>query len=190
MANTGVYKQPPVHRLVDHKVPSINISNSLNPTLPFLRQLPELGWHNPCTPTRAGRKLNEFVDGQGKFNLLQDAAHLKRWVIEHVKTYIEGKLPVWIRAPKFALDVIKLIRYIQRIVATVLFYKSILNKETELANHYIGESIALIDFAESTLSPPSLRTEAEREVLLIWNQARQELGRQVNENNQARSCVI
>jgi hypothetical protein len=187
--NKKIYKQNPKHRLIDHQLPQLGVLDSKNPVVPFMRQNPEFGWNNPCVPSRAGRKVNEWIDGQGKFNLLQDLAHAKRWIIEQIGDKITCYLPTWARKPKLAVEVIKLARYIRRLVMTYTFWRRVVDLEIAMANHYINQANAVIDYAENTLSPAGLRAEWENEVLEVWNQARSDNLRQITENEQSK-CLI
>jgi hypothetical protein len=184
-----VFKSAPKHHLVDNPLPNLSILDAKMPHLPWMLQNPEMGWNASCVPTRAGRKVNEFVDGQGKFHLVQNIAHAKRWITEKVRGYIDGYLPTWLRRPKYALDVIKLLRYIRRLVATYNFWQAVVNKEIDLANNYIAQCQAVINYGKTTLSPASLRSEFENEIAEIWDNAINDLNKQVEENNRSR-CLI
>jgi hypothetical protein len=154
-----------------------------------LPQIPEFGWHN-CIPKDAGRRLKEHADGTNKYHLLECVAQAKRWIHEHIITYIDGKLPVFIRKFKFAYDVIKVMQYAARIVATAAFLQSLIRKEVALANAYLTDAQALLDFAEATLSPAGLRTQAELEMIRIWNIARNDIQMQINQNNESIQCLL
>jgi hypothetical protein len=184
-----LFKKNPKHRLIDHPLPDLAVLDSKNPLVPFMRQNPEMGWDHQCVPTRAGRKVNEFIDGQGKFNLVQDIAHAKRWIEEQVRDKITCYLPTWLRKPKLAVEVIKILRYIRRLVATYRFWKAVVDKEVAQANHHIEQCNMIIDHAESTLSAAADRAEWENDVKQIWIRARQDNLRQIEENDVSK-CLI
>ncbi len=184
-----IFKTQPMHRLVDNPIPNLSIADSKMPRLPRPIQNPEMGWNSQCTPTRAGRKINEYIDGQFKFNLLQNIAHAKRWIKEKIRGYIDGFLPTWLRKIKYKIDAVKLGIYIRRLVATYNFWRSVVNKEVDLANNHIGQCKAIINYGKQTLSPSGLRAEFENEIAEIWNNALSDLDKQTEENNQSR-CLI
>lgn len=189
MPAVKIFPQTAKQRLQDVQIPLADVERVLNQHLPQLPQVPEFGWGG-CRPTDAGRRLKSALDGQHKFNLLQNIAHAKRRIVENVRQYIDGELIVWIRKFKYALNVIKVLQYIQRLVATANFYRSLIRQEIEVANHYCREGIALIEFAESNLTPANLRTQAERELADVWTQIKADCNLQINENNASKECLI
>src|SRR5260370_21436072 len=110
---TVLYPPAPVRRLGDLELPPGFSVDVLNQGFIPLPQIPGFGWHS-CVPRHSGRKLQEAVDGVPKWHLLQHVAHAKRWVIEHIVTYLDGKLPVFLRKPKFVYDEIKIVQYVEQ----------------------------------------------------------------------------
>src|SRR5258708_36075046 len=108
--NKKVFKDQPTQRLINWGLPDLGVLDSKTPQVPFVRQLPGFGW-SQCTPTDAGRKMNEWVDGHRKFNLIQQIAHAKRWVEQQVTDMITCYLPVWLRHPLLVVKVALLLKY-------------------------------------------------------------------------------
>ena len=185
-----VFKPTPKHRLIDHNpLPDLATLDSLNPQLPFLKQNPNFGWNAACTPTRAGRKVNDFVDGQRKLSLVQHIAHARMWVQQQISDMITCYLPTFIRKIKLSVKVIQLGRKLRQLVATYNFWRTVIEKEIAFANHYINQSNAVIGYAKSNLSPAALRAEWENEVAEILDQAIADNLRQITENDQSK-CLI
>lgn len=187
--NVKVYPPTAKQRLMDTVVPLANVERATNKVLAAIPQVPGIGWGN-CVPKDAGRRLKEHLDGQSKYSLMEHIGHAKRRCIENVTQYIDGKLPVWIRRVKYELDRIKVLQYAAQLVGTAKFLRSLLQKEVELANHYCNEGIAIVNFAESNLTPAGLRTQAEHEVAAVLQQARADLESQIEQNNASLECLI
>lgn len=183
------YPVPARIRLQLIEKPLIDVAVAANKVLEKLPQVPELGWKS-CIPRDAGRRLKEHLNGIQKYAILEHIAHAKRRIEENIIQYIDGELPVWLRAPKYAYNALKKIQYALRIVATAFFLKSLLEEEVALANHYCEEGIALIEFAEATLTPAGLRTQAEQELAIVWIKARADLQSQIAQNGDSLSCLI
>jgi hypothetical protein len=184
----NVYSNPR-HRLVPSELPEIDVTRSLNPQVPFPVQIDEFGWGRPCAPSRAGRKMEDLIDGQKKYQLIQHVSHVKRVVMEKVRQYVDGYLPTLIRKVKYAADLVRMLRWFYRAVATMRYYQGLANKSVALANHYIGQSKMLIAFGESTITQGALKTIWETELEECWATAKAELTRQANENNQSNNCI-
>lgn len=184
-----IYYPDQIRRLMDVVLPEGIISEHRNPVLDKLRQLPEFGWHN-CTPQDLGQALMESFDAVNSFSLLEHAANAKRWIEEHIKAYILSKLPWIIRKIKIPIDVIKIIQFTARIVATVKFLISLIQKAIALANKFIDEGLALIAFAKTSLGPSGLRTQAEKQFDLILDRAVEDLNKQLGFNGQTTQCLI
>lgn len=176
-------------RLMDTTKPLMDVEQAVNKALTALPQIPEFGYHN-CIPKDAGRRLKNHADGTHKYALLEHAAHAKRRIRENLTQYIDGKLPVYIRAGKYELDRVKALQYAARIVGTAHFLQAVLQQEVAEANYYCQEGIHLVDFAESNLTPGGLRTQAEDEVARVLAQVRLDLQTQVVENNRSLECLI
>jgi len=190
MGSSGILFPPaPVRRLGDLQLPSGANIDCINRLFIPLPQIPGFGWAG-CTPRHSGRKLQEAVNGQTKWDLMQEVAHLKRWIIEHVTSYVDGELPYWPRAAKYAMDVIKVLMYIERVVATANFYLSLLAQEYAWAARNIAEANALLAFGQSLLTPQGLRTAAEIELAAVWLQASKDLARQASQNAADKSCLL
>jgi len=190
MPSNGILFPPsPVRRLGDLGLPTgVNI-DCINRAFIPLPQIPGFGWAG-CTPRHSGRKLQEGVNGQTKWDLMQEVAHAKRWIIEHVTSYTDGKLPHFPRAVKFAMDVIKILIYIEQVVATANFYLSLLQQEYAWAARNIAEANALLAFGQSLLTPQGLRTAAEIELAAVWAQASKDLARQASQNAADKACLL
>jgi hypothetical protein len=189
MGRVNQYPQAARIRLQRVEKPLIDVEHAANKVLASLPQVPELGWHN-CIPKDPGRRLKEHLDGIKKYDLLEHVAHAKRRIEENIRQYIDGKLPVWLRAPKYAYNAIKKVQYALRIVATAFFLKSLIEEEIALANHYCNEGLLLIGFAESNLTPAGLQTQAEQELVRVWQKARADLLSQITQNTASLDCII
>ncbi|MEW6209821.1 MAG: hypothetical protein AB1631_15765 [Acidobacteriota bacterium] len=184
-----IFPQAPIQRLVNTHIPDGLNGNITNPLVSRLHQIPGFG-NEQCTPQMAGIKLRESFASVPAPALIEHCAHAKRWVKEHITSYIDGKLPTIIRKFKYAADIIKIIRYIARVVATLNFLVSLLRKELALALAWAQEMDAFIEFAESNLTPAGLRTQAEQETAAGLARARQSIARKVQESTQSLACLI
>lgn len=176
-------------RLLHTYKPLLDVSHAANKVLSPLPQVPEFGWHN-CIPKDAGRRLKEHLNGTPKYPLLEHIAHAKRRIIENIIQYVDGELPDWLRAPKYASNALKKIKYALRIVATAFFLKSLLTEEVALANYYCNEGLLLIDFAEANFTASGLRTQAEQELYNVWERAKADLSSQIAQNTDSLTCLI
>jgi hypothetical protein len=176
-------------RLQDTVVPLAHVEQAINKTLASWPQVPELGWRN-CVPKDAGRRLKDHVDGQTVYDLLEHIAHAKRRVQENLTQYLDGKLPIHIRRVKYELDKVKVLQYARRFAATAVLLKSIVEKEVELANGWLNQGEAIVNFAQSNLTPAGLRTQAEETVALVWQQVQADLTMQKSQNAQSLQCLI
>jgi hypothetical protein len=183
------YPPHPVQRLLDTQIPSLNVADINNPVLQKMLQLPEFGYHN-CTPQMAGVKLRESFAHIPAPHLAQNVAHAKRWIREKITAYIDGELIVFLRKPKYILDVIKVIQYAARLVATLRFIEAILAKEVALANAWASECREIVDFAKATVSPAGLRNQAEQILVGRLDVAKGAITQQIGENIQALQCSI
>jgi hypothetical protein len=183
------FPKTPVQRLLDTQIPSLNVAQLHNPVLQKVLQIPEFGFQG-CTPQMAGVKLRESFAHIPAPHLVQDVAHAKRWIREKITAYIDGELIVFLRKPKYVLDVIKVIQYAARIIATLRFIEALLNKEVALANAWAAECNALVDFAKATVTPAALRTESENILLGRLDVARAAIDQQIGENGRALACLI
>jgi hypothetical protein len=190
MASSGIlFPASPVRRLGDLGLPSgVNI-DCLNRSFIPLPQIPGFGWAG-CTPRHSGRKLQEAINGQTKWDLMQQIAHVKRWVIEHVTSYIDGELPYWPRAAKYAMDVIKVLVYIEQVVATANFLLSLIAQEYAFMARNIAEANALISYTQALLTPANLQTAAERELASVLASALNDLAKQASQNAADRACLL
>ncbi|HEY6329485.1 MAG TPA: hypothetical protein VI756_09105 [Blastocatellia bacterium] len=190
MGSTGIlFPTSPVRRLGDLGLPSgVNI-DCINRLFIPLPQIPGFGWAG-CTPRHSGRKLQEAVNGQTKWDLMQEIAHVKRWVIEHVTSYIDGELPWLPRQAKYALDAIRILIYIEQVVATANFLLSLIAQEYAFAARNIAEANALLAYGQALLTPQGLQTAAERELAAVWAQAAKDLARQASQNAGDRACLL
>jgi len=189
MGNVTIYKNNPVQRLVDTVIPRGGVANLTNPVLRRLSQIPEFG-NSQCTPQMAGIKLRESFNSIPAPHLIEQVAHAKRWIKEHLISYIDGYLPTILRKVKYAHDVIKIIQYAARIVATLRFLESLLAQEVALANAWARECDLLVNFALQNLSPAGLRSQAEAETKEVLERARQDIAQQIEENLQHLECLI
>lgn len=184
-----VLKENPVRRLQNNIVPDLSGAQITNPIVRRLMQIPGFG-NGTCTPQMAGIKLRESFASIPAPTMIQNIAHAKRWVHEHIITYVDGFLPTIIRKFKYLADLKKLIQLVARIVATLRFLQALVQREVALANAWARECVALIDFAERTLTPAGLQTEAESEMVTIFNRAKASINQQVSENNENVACLI
>jgi hypothetical protein len=126
----------------------------------------------------------------GNMQLLEHIAHAKRFIKEHVQAYIDGKLPTVIRKFKYAADVLRIVRYMVRLVATLNFLEQLVAHEIALANQWANENLLHIDYAINQLTPAGLRTAAEQELAATLERAKQKIQQQINENNATLACLI
>src|ERR1041384_65418 len=183
------YPQNPVQRLLDVQIPDINVAQLHNPVLAKILQLPEFGFQG-CTPQMAGVKLGESFAHIPAPHLVQDVAHAKRWIREKLTADIDGELIVFLRKPKYILEVIRIIQYATRLIATLRFIEALLKKEVALANAWGSECKALVSFAKATVTPAGLRTEAERIVIERLDVAHAAIDQQISENGSNIACLI
>lgn len=184
-----IFPDSPVQRLVDTVIPRASIASVTNPILQKLPQIAEFGWAN-CTPQHRNLKLRETFASVGNAQLVEHIGHAKRFIKEHIQAYIDGKLPTIIRKLKYAADVLKIVRYIVRIVATLTYLENLIRREIALANQWANENILLIEYAINQITPPGLRTAAEAKLVETLMRAKQDIQRQINENNQMPACLI
>jgi hypothetical protein len=189
MAAPKIYPNNPVQRLMDTIVPRTLEEKITNPVLNKLPQIAEFGWAN-CTPQHRNWKVRETFGDIGAAQLVEQIGHAKRFIKEHIVAYIDGYLPTFIRRVKYALDVVKIIRYAVRIVATLNFLESVIRREIALANQWAAENIAHINYALSQVTPAGLRTAAEEAKVLVLERAKQSIQQQINENPQMTACLI
>ncbi|HEX8184724.1 MAG TPA: hypothetical protein VF747_08225 [Blastocatellia bacterium] len=185
-----IYPDNPVQRLVNTKIPSADVADLHNPILQRVLQLPEFGSGSGCTPQMAGVKLREAFAHIPAPHLAQDVAHAKRWIKEKITAYIDGELIVFLRKPKYVVDVIRIIQYAARLIATLNYIRSLLIKEVELANAWALECDALVSFAAATISPAGLRNQAEQVLIGELDVAAQAIGQQAEENSAHVACLI
>lgn len=180
----------PIKRLVDTRIPDINVADVLNPTLLRMPQIPGFGWGANCTPQMAAVKLRESFAHIPAPHLVQNIAHAKRWIKEKITTYVDGALIYFMRHVKFAIDVLKIIQYAVRIVATLNYVISLLNKELALAAAWASECTALVAFAKSELTTGALATESERILAQTLDTATAAISKQVAENSAHLACFF
>jgi hypothetical protein len=183
------YPHNPVQRLLDTKIPNINVADLHNPVLAKVLQIPEFGWRN-CTPQMAGVKLRESFAHIPAPTLVQNVGHAKRWIHEKITTYIDGELIVYLRKPKYILDCIRVIQYAARIVATLRWLEALLAKEVALSNAWAAECHAIVDFAKATVTPAGLRNQAEQVLLPELDVAKAAITQQIGENSANIACLI
>ncbi|MGH9821735.1 MAG: hypothetical protein ACREDR_00530 [Blastocatellia bacterium] len=190
MGDADIFHDGQVTRFMDAVFPSSIIAQHTNPILSKLPQFVEFGSGNGCTPQHFGMALRNSLADTNAPDLLEHAAHAKKWLDDALIQYIDGELPVWLRAPKFAVDAVKALQWAARVIATVKFLIQLLQQEIEEANHFINRSMALVQFAQSTISPEGLRTAAERDLVTIFAQAVTDLQQQQQQNQQTLQCLI
>jgi hypothetical protein len=184
-----IYPTAPVRRLLDTVIPRTSSAVMNNPFLNALRQIPEFGW-NGCTPQHKNLKMRQSFGHIGNVQLLEQIAHAKRFIKEHIQAYIDGFLPTFIRKIKYALDKLKLIRYIIRLVATINHLQQLISQEIALANQWATENLLHIDYALSQITPAGLRTTAEEELVGTLNRAKDKISQQIAENTSTLTCLI
>ncbi len=183
------YPPNPVQRLVDTRIPDINVERVNNPVLQKVLQLPEFGWHN-CTPQMAGVKLRDSFEHIPMPHLVEQVGHAKRWIKEKITTYVDGALIYFLRHAKFIIDCLRIIQYAVRLVATLNYIISLINMEIARAQAWANECIALVGFAKRELTPAHLRTEAERVLAAKLDQAAANISQQITENAANVACFI
>lgn len=186
---TTIYPTDPVRRLLDTVIPRTSAAVMNNPVLQALPQLAEFGWRG-CTPQHRNLKMRQSFGHIGNMQLLEHIAHAKRFIKEHVQAYIDGKLPTLIRKFKYAANVLKMLRYIIRLVATLNYLQQLVAHEIALANAWANENLLHIDYALNQITPAGLRTAAETELVATLNRAKQKIVQQINENNATVACLI
>lgn len=179
----------PTKRLVDTILPHADVADIRNPVLRRLAQIPEFG-NGTCTPQMAGVKLRESFASVPAPHLVEQIAHAKRWIREKITGYVDGELIVYLRKPKYIMDVIKVIQYAQRTVATLRFLESLLQQEVAMANAWAREANHLVNFTRENLPAEGLRTAAEKELLDTLDVAAGAIEQQIAENGQALTCLI
>lgn len=184
-----IYPTQPVKRLLDTIIPRTSSAVMNNPVLKALPQIVEFGWHT-CTPQHRNLKMRQTFGHIGNANLLEHIAHAKRFIKEHVQAYIDGKLPTLIRKFKYAADVLKIVRYMVRLVATINYLQQLIAHEIALANRWAGENLLHIEYAINQITPAGLRTAAEQELVAMLNKSKQKIQQQINENNATLACLI
>jgi hypothetical protein len=187
--SVSIFPESSVRRFVDTVIPRASLATISNPVLQKLPQIVGFGWAN-CTPQHRNHKLRESFAGVGNAHLVEHIGHAKRFVEEHVKTYIDGKLPHAIRKLKYALDVLKIIRDMERIVATLHYIETLIRREIALALAWARENLLMINFALNQITPAGLRTAAERELAVMLQRAQTDIQRQIAENAQMVACLI
>ena len=185
-----IFPTSPVQRLQNLPIPQANVADFSNPVVLKLIQVATFGWNPSCTPTRAGKKINSAFGHVSQVNLMEHVAHAKARNEEHAIQYIDGELPVWLRKPKYILDVARVIQKMEQIVATYNYYRALFEQEVALANAWAGECNALVGLAQATMTPAGLQTEAERVLVPVLNKAAQDIAQQIQESNTSKSCVI
>lgn len=178
----------PVKRLVDTHIPNINVADINNPVVQRLLNIPRFGFN--CTPQMAAIKLRSSFAHVPAPHLIQDVAHAKSWITEHLITYIDGQLPDSLRKPKFIIDHKRQIQYAARIVATARLLIAMLSEEIQLANAWANECNALVAFAKAELTPGNLRTEAEQLLANQLDVAAAAISQQIAENTQNLKCLL
>lgn len=174
----------------DTVLPKLDVADFANPAVLRLIQIATFGWNGACTPQHAGKKKNSSYSHSSNPTLMEHVAHSKARIEEAIITYVDGELPVWLRKPKFIVDVANVIKKLEQIVGTFNYYKALLEQEVALANAWAGECQALVNFAASTVTPEGLRTAAEEVALPLLNHAIQDIGQQIQENIQSVGCLI
>ncbi|HKV39583.1 MAG TPA: hypothetical protein VJX67_10245 [Blastocatellia bacterium] len=180
----------PIQRLQNLPIPRADVADFSNPVVLKLIQVATFGWSPSCSPSRAGQKINTAFGHVSQPHLIEHVAHCKARVEEHIETYIDGELPVWLRKPKYVLDVARVIQKMIQIVATYNYYRSLLVQEVALANAWAGECDALVGLAQATMTPAGLRTASEQALVPVLNRATADISQQIQENGSSTSCLI
>ncbi|MBI3654080.1 MAG: hypothetical protein HY231_23870 [Acidobacteria bacterium] len=186
---TKLYDAEPVQRLVDVVLPRTSAAVMNNPVLQALRQLDEFGWKG-CTPQHRNLKMRQSFSHLSNAALVEHIAHAKRFIMEHVRAYIDGFLPTILRKIKYAIDKVKIIRYIIRLVATLNYLSQLIAHEIALANQWARENLLNLEYAINQVSPAHLRTAAERELVSTLNRAKSKIEQQIVENTQMLTCLV
>lgn len=189
MADKHIYYDEQVRRLMDVIRPDKILGQHRNPVLDKIPQIATWGWGG-CTPQHKGIALRESLAHINAPDLLQHAAQAKRWIQEKIIAYVDGKLPYWLRAPKYILDVIKVIQHAAQVVATVKFLISIIEKEIALADSFIDLGEALLNYAINTRPSGELETLADREVKQVFGRIMQDIQQQRGMNSSTLTCLI
>lgn len=184
-----IYPTAPVRRLLDTVVPRTSSAVMNNPLVTVLRQLDEFGWRN-CTPQHRNLKMRQSFGHIGNMQLLEHIAHAKRFIKEHVQAYVDGFLPTFIRKVKYALDKLKIVKYMVRLVATLNHLAKLIANEIALANLWAQENLLHIEYGINQVTPEGLRTAAEQELVGTLIRAQQKIIQQINENNATLACLV
>jgi hypothetical protein len=184
-----IYPQNPTARFIDSVVPQGSVAPMANPIVQKLIQLAQLPFSG-CTPQNAGIKLRESFAHINPNSLLQHIAQAERWVIEHVISYISGEMPVWLRAPAWAIKALLIIQYALQLVANLLYLASILAHEVALMDAFIGESLLFASHIASTITSGGLRTRWETDLVQTIATAQAAANQAANEKHANQACLI
>ncbi|HEY6332760.1 MAG TPA: hypothetical protein VI756_25780 [Blastocatellia bacterium] len=187
---SDIFHAGQVQRFMDSAFSPAFLAINTNPILARLPQFIGFGSGAGCTPQHAGEALRDSLRHINSYDLLEHAAQARKWIDEHTIVYVQGKLPYWLRAPLFVIDLIKLLIWVAQLIATVMFLINLIRQEIEEAMFMINQANALVNFVLQSLSPAGLRTAAEKDIAILSQQAIRDLAAQAGMHGQTLACLF